>query len=104
MEDYGEVYFRLLTSFLFTYIDLLMLCGDVESNPGLRLNSSQSFSVCHWNLNSIVALNFSKIPFLKAYKAVHRHHIICEGFLPIKVNNVSYLKESLNFSLSENEK
>ena len=43
-------YFRLLTSFLANFsgkFDLLMLCGDIESNPGPRPNSGQSFSICH---------------------------------------------------------
>ena len=58
------VYFRLWTSFLANFsgkYDLLMLCGDIESNPGPRPNSGQSFSICHWNLSSIAAHNFSKI-------------------------------------------
>ena len=57
-------YYRLLTSFLANFLgkfDLLMLCGDIESNPGPRPNSGQSFSICHWNLSSIAAHNFSKI-------------------------------------------
>ena len=122
--------------------DLLMLCGDIESNPGPRPNSGQSFSICHWNLNSIAAHNFSKISLLRAYNAIHNYDIIylsetylnhdtlsdsdnlkipgyelirvdhpsnqkrggiCiyhKDFLPIKVNNISCLKECLNFSLS----
>ena len=42
-------YFRLLTSFLTRFsvkFDLLLLCGDVESNSGPRPNSGQSFSIC----------------------------------------------------------
>ena len=73
-------YFRLLTSFLANFsrkLDLLMLCGDIESNPGPRPNSGQSFSSCHWNLNKIAAHNFSKIPLLKAYNAIHTYDIIC---------------------------
>ena len=142
-------YFRLLTSFLANFsgkLDLLMLCEDIESNPDPRPNSDQSFSICHWNLNSIVAHNFSKISLLKAYKAIHTYGIIClsetylnhanlsnngnlkipgyelirvdhpsnqkrggiciyhKDFLSIKVNNVSYLKECLNLSLSVYEK
>ena len=138
-------YFRLLTSFLANFsgkFDLLMLNGDIESNPGSRPNSGQSFSICHWNLNSILAHNFSKISLLKAYNAIHTYDIIClsetylnhdilsdndnlkiqgyeligvdhpsnqkrggiciyhKNFLPIKVSNVSCLKECLNFSLS----
>ena len=48
--------FGLLTSFLTRFsgkFDLLLLCGDVESNSRPRPNSGQSFSICHWNLNSI---------------------------------------------------
>ena len=138
-------YYRLLTSFLGNFsgkFDLLMLCGDIESNPGPRPNSGQSFSICHWNLNSIAAHNFSKISLLRAYNAIHNYDIIClsetylnhdtlsdsdnlkipgyelirvdhpsnqkrggiciyhKDFLPIKVNNISCLKECLNFSLS----
>ena len=73
-------YYRLLTSFLGNFsgkFDLLMLCGDIESNPGPRPNSSQSFSICHWNLNSIKAHNFSKISLLRAYNGIHNYDIIC---------------------------
>ena len=138
-------YYELLTSFLANFsekFDLLMLCGDTESNPGPRPNSGQSFSNCHWNLNSIVAHIFSRISLLRAYNAIHNYDKIClwetylnhdtlsdndnlkipgyelirvdhpsnqkrggiciyhKDFLPIKVNNISCLKECLNFSLS----
>ena len=69
-------YFRLLTSFLFNFsgkFGFLMLCGDIESNPGPMPNSGQSFSICHWNLNSIAVHNFSKISLLKAYNAIHTY-------------------------------
>ena len=71
-------YFRLLTSFLANFsgkFDLLMLCGDIASNPGPKPNSCQSFSICHWNLN--ICHNFSKISLLKAYNAIHTYDIIC---------------------------
>ena len=42
-----------------------------------RRNSGQSFSICHWNINSIAAHNFSKISLLKAYNAIHTYDIIC---------------------------
>ena len=54
-----------------------MLCGDIELNPGPRPNSSQSFSICHWNLNSIAAHNFSKFSLLKAYNAIHNYDMLC---------------------------
>ena len=40
---------------------LMLLSGDIETNPGPKLISGQSFSICHWNLNSVLQLhrNFS---------------------------------------------
>ena len=73
-------YFSLLTNFLANFsgkLEVLMLCGDIESNPGPRPNSGQSFSICHWNLNSIAAHNFSKISLLRAYNAIHNYNAIC---------------------------
>ena len=69
-------YYRILTSLLTNFsgkFDLLMLCGEIESNPGPRSNSSQSFSICHLNLNSIAAHNFSKISLLRVYSAIYNY-------------------------------
>ena len=73
-------YFRPLTSFLANFLgkfDLLMPCEDFEANPGLSPNSGQSFTICHWNLNSIVAHNFPKISLKKTYNAIHTYDIMC---------------------------
>ena len=73
------LYDRLLTIFLGDFsgkFDLLMLCEDIESNPGARRNSSKSFSICHLNLNSIAAHNFSKISLLRTYNTKHNYDII----------------------------
>ena len=42
---------------------LLQLSGDIELSPGPKLNSCKSFSICHWNLNSITSHNFIKAHF-----------------------------------------
>ena len=34
---------------------LTLLSGDVEINPGPRRNTHETFSICHWNLNSLLA-------------------------------------------------
>ena len=35
---------------------LLLLChGDIESNPGPKEKDQTYFSLCHWNVNSLVA-------------------------------------------------
>ena len=56
---------------------LLELSGDIEFNPGPKPDSSQSFSICHWNLNSMSAHNYSKISLLTAYISIHDFDIIC---------------------------
>ena len=56
---------------------LLELSGDIEFNPGCKPDSSHSFSICHWNLNSMSAHNYSKISLLTAYIFIHNFDIIC---------------------------
>ena len=58
------------------YILLITLSGDVELNPGPKRNAVQTFSICHWNLNSICAHNFAKLSLLRAYVSVHKFDII----------------------------
>ena len=55
----------------------ILLSGDIETNPGPKPIAGQSFSICHWNLNSISARNFTKISLLTAYVLVHDFDIIC---------------------------
>ena len=46
-------------------------------NPKPRHNSVESFSICHWNLNSVSAYNYVKLSSLKAFVAVHKFVIAC---------------------------
>ena len=62
---------------LWYFFLLLELSGDVEFNPGPKPDSSQSFSICHWNLNSMSAHNYSKISLLTAYISIHVFDIVC---------------------------
>ena len=65
----------------FLVVKLLLRCGDVESNPGPK--SKHCLSVCHYNVNSIVAHNFAKLSSFEAFNAVHNFDIIyiSESFL-----------------------
>ena len=49
----------------FNSILLLILCDDVEQNPGPK--DTKYLSLCHWNLNSLAAHDFAKVSALKAY-------------------------------------
>ena len=57
--------------------------GDIELNPGPSKSKGNTVSVCHWNLNSITVLNFSKLTQLKAYISTYKYDFIClsETFL-----------------------
>ena len=54
-----------------------MLSGDVEVNPGPKKNDKDCFSICHWNLNSISACDYSKLFLLNLYNSLHKFDIIC---------------------------
>ena len=51
---------------LWLYSILRTLSGDVETNPGPKRNSTETFSFCHWNLNSISSHDYVKMFLLKA--------------------------------------
>ena len=61
----------------FTLVILLLLSGDIETNLGPDPGYLNSFSFCHWNLNSIAAHNFIKMSLLQAYNAINWFDIIC---------------------------
>ena len=56
---------------------MISLSGDVEVNLGPRTKDSNTFSVCHWNLNSISVHSNSKVSLLKAYLTNHKFDIVC---------------------------
>ena len=56
---------------------LIILSGDVEVNPGPKNSVKEYLSICHWNLNSTLVHDYSKLFFLKAHMPVHKFDIIC---------------------------
>ena len=50
--------------------------GDIELNPGPRKSKGNTVSVCHWNLNSITAHDFSKLAQLKAHISTYKYDCI----------------------------
>ena len=79
-------------------------------NPGPRLISKESFSICHWNLNSITAHNLD----IPGYNLVHSDHpsyrkgggvcIYYKETLRLRVIIVNYLNEYIRFELNISEK
>ena len=70
---------------------MIILNGDVELNLAPKRKAAQALSVCHWNLNSICAHNFSKLSLLRAYVSVHKFDIIClsETYLDSSIDDES---------------
>ena len=46
----------------------LFICGDVSLNPGQK---TEDIKFMHWNLNSLTAHSFSRIPLLEVYMVQH---------------------------------
>ena len=61
---------------LWIYSILITLSGDVETNPRSKRNSTETFSIFHWNLNSISSDNYAKLFLLKALITLNNFDII----------------------------
>ena len=69
--------FNILLSVLVWLCSCLIIPnGDVEVNPEPQNSVSECLSICHWNLNSISAHDYSKLFLLKACIAVHKFDIV----------------------------
>ena len=86
---------------LSTYLFHVWLCliltkrsGDIEQNPGPKPSSCQSFSICHGNLNRILAHNFIKLSLLRPYIAIHKFDVVClsETYLNTNISNDNSLE------------
>ena len=74
------LYWNILSSFrssIWYFKCLLQLSGDIKLNPGHKPNSCRSFSICHWNLNSITSHSFIKVSLLTTYNSIHKFDIFC---------------------------
>ena len=110
------LYWNILSSFMpsIWYCKcLLQLSSDIELNSGPKPISCKSFSICHWNLNSITSHNFIKVSLLTAYKSILKfdipkfrndENLNIPGYKLIRADHLSntkrwgvciYLKESL---------
>ena len=73
-------YFESAYIFLFTllYLFVLLQCrGHIELNPGPKTLKNKLVSVSHWDLNSLMAHNYSKLTQLKAYISLYKYDFIC---------------------------
>ena len=74
ISSFNVLYFIYFIYFLHL---LLLQHGDIERNPGPQSGQIKNLSCCHWNVNSLVAQNLSKITQLEAYNSLYKHDFIC---------------------------
>ena len=81
MGKYCQIQGNRLESWQFTpwkwWRGHLMLSGDVEINPRPLSNCKEYLSICHWNLNTTSAHDYSKLFLLRAYIILHKFDITC---------------------------
>ena len=63
--------------YIMIFINMILLCKDIEGNSGPKTKPNDNLSVCHWNINSIPSHNFQKIAVLESSVAMHKFDIIC---------------------------
>ena len=62
--------------FIWVHALLIRQSGDIETNPGPKPNPCHSFSICHWNLNSLTAHNYLKVSLLRAHVAIKEIDVV----------------------------
>ena len=68
---------------------MVILCGDVEQNPGPEKEKKSHITFCHWNLNCLMAQNLVKVSLLHTLAVTSDFDIICltETFLDSLIDN-----------------
>ena len=75
--------------FIWVHALLIRQSGDIEMNPGPKPNPCHSFSICHWNLNSLAAHNYLKVSLLRAYVAIEKFDVVCVSETYLDSSNLS---------------
>ena len=75
--------------FICVHALLIRQSGDIEMSPGPKSNPCHSFSLCHWNLNSLTAHNYLKVSLLRAYVAIKKFDVVCLSETYLDSSNLS---------------
>ena len=75
--------------FLWVHALLIRQSSDIEMNPRPKPNHCHSFSICHWNLNSLAAHNYLAVSLLRAYVAIEKFDVVCLSETYLDSSNLS---------------
>ena len=90
--------FIMFIQFIWVHALLIRHSGDIEMNPEPKPSSCHSFSICHWNLNSLTAHNYLKVSLLRAYAAIKKFDVVCLSETCLDSSNLS---DDDNFNLPD---
>ena len=74
---------------------LLLLSGDIETNPGPKRSSNIKF--WHWNLNGLAAHDFIKVPLMEAFITSNNFDLVC---LPQTFLDSTIPKDDVNIQIN----
>ena len=80
--------------FFLTVLSILLVSsGSVETNPGPNSDRKSTLSFAMWNLDSLPARDYSRIPVIESLQAVHDFDMfaICESSLHEQISNDNLL-------------
>ena len=86
----NNIPFQLLVS------GMLLIMAGIESNPGPNSTKKLSFAV--WNLDSLPARDYARIPLIESFQAEHKFDIfgVCESALTSDITKDSILIEGFS--------
>lgn len=81
LKLYSYFFFKyFIALFFYSILQLILLQhAYVEVNPGPRKAKFNSFSCCHWNVNSLICHKIAKISQIEpySYNSTYKYDMIC---------------------------
>ena len=88
----------MFTQFILVDVSLIRQSGNIEMIIQYRPNSCHSFSICHWNLDSLTVHNYLKVPLLWTCIAIKKFGVVSLSETYLDLSN---LPDNDNFNLPE---
>ena len=63
--------------YICVYSIRVKMSGNIEMHVRPKPSSSSTFSICHWNLNSVSVHNFINLSLLRTYISIHNSVVLC---------------------------
>ena len=75
--------------FFIIVLNILLLISGIEVNPGPNFSKQSKLSFAIWNLDSIPARDFARIPLIESFQASYNFDIfgVCESLLNKNIKN-----------------